>query len=33
MKWEKPNFEELPLNMEVTGYVNTGQNHIGVSSF
>lgn len=27
MTWEKPNFEEMILNMEVTGYVNTGLNH------
>lgn len=23
MKWERPDFEEIYLNMEVTGYVNT----------
>ncbi len=31
MKWEKPSFEELPLNMEVTGYIKTDQNHIELS--
>ena len=23
MKWTKPDFQEITLNMEVTGYVNT----------
>ncbi len=23
MTWERPDFEEICLNMEVTGYVNT----------
>ena len=23
MKWERPDFEEICLNMELTGYVNT----------
>ena len=31
MKWEKPNFKEIPLNMEVTGYIKTDQNHIELS--
>jgi coenzyme PQQ precursor peptide PqqA len=25
MQWTKPEFEEISLGMEVTGYVNTGQ--------
>lgn len=24
MQWTKPDFEEISLNMEVTAYVNTG---------
>jgi coenzyme PQQ precursor peptide PqqA len=24
VKWEKPTFEEMCVNMEVTGYVKTG---------
>lgn len=26
MKWKKPNFEELPLNIEITDYITTDQN-------
>ena len=25
MQWTKPEFEEISLNMEVTAYVNTGE--------
>ena len=26
MKWKEPNFEELHLNIEITGYIKTDQN-------
>ena len=30
MQWTKPDFQEITLNMEVTGYVNTDDDVDGV---
>lgn len=32
MPWTKPDFVEISLNMEVTGYVNTDETDIGPNS-
>jgi len=29
MQWTKPDFQEITLNMEVTGYVNTDDDGFG----
>jgi coenzyme PQQ precursor peptide PqqA len=31
MRWTKPEFQEITLNMEVTAYVNTAQESLVIS--